>query len=99
MRLLPRWDTYVLGYRSRELMLHPAHSPRVCIGGVIKPTVCANGSIDGSWELRRERSGWRLELLPFTTPSRAVRAAVAAEADNIAAFLGATVRLVEADPE
>lgn len=96
VRLLPRWDTYVLGYRSRDLMLQPAHSPRVCVGGVIKPTVCVEGSIDGSWELRRERSGWRLELLPFAGVSRAIRSAVAAEADNIATFLNSHVQVVEA---
>ena len=93
VRLLPRWDTYVLGYRSRDLMLHPAHSPRVCIGGVIKPTMCAEGSIIGSWELRRERTGWRLEPMPFGNETRAVRAAVVAETDNIASFLGSAVHL------
>jgi hypothetical protein len=98
VRLLPRWDTYVLGYRSRDAMLHPAHSPRVCIGGVIKPTVCVEGSIAGSWELRRERTGWRLELLPFASISRAARTAVAAEADNIACFLDAEVHLTETVP-
>lgn len=96
LRLLPRWDTYVVGYRSRDLMLHPAHSPRVCIGGVIKPTVCVEGSIEGSWELRRGRNGWLLELLPFAKVGRAVRAAVAAEADNIASFLGASVQVTVA---
>ena len=95
VRLLPRWDTYVLGYRSRDLMLRPAHSPRVCIGGVIKPTVCVDGSIDGSWELRRERTGWLLELMPFGRVSHVLRAAVIAEADNIAEFLGSTVHLTE----
>ena len=96
VRLLPRWDTYVLGYRSRDLMLHPSHSPRVCIGGVIKPTMCADGSIVGSWELRRERTGARIELMPFGGISRAVRSAVVAEADNIASFLGSAVQLTGA---
>lgn len=99
VRLLPRWDTYVLGYRSRDVMLHPSHSPRVCIGGVIKPTVCVDGSIDGSWELRRERTGWRLELMPFGRVSRALRAAVVAEVDSIADFLGSPVRLTERPPD
>ena len=99
VRLLPRWDTYVLGYRSRDLMLHPDRAPRVCIGGVIKPTVCVDGSIDGSWELRRERAGWRLELMPFGRVSRVLRAAVVAEADSIAEFLGSTVRLAERPPD
>ena len=97
VRLLPRWDTYVLGYRSRDLMLHPSHAPRVCIGGVIKPTVCAEGSIVGSWELHRERNGWRIELIPFVSLSRAGRSGVVAEADSIATFLGSAVRLTGAD--
>lgn len=97
-RLLPRWDTYVLGYRSRELMLHPAHAPRVCIAGVIKPTICVEGSIEGAWELRRERTAWRLDVMPFTRFSRAVRAAVVAEADSIASFLGVEVRVAAAGP-
>ena len=98
VRLLPRWDTYVLGYRSRDLMLHPSHSPRVCIGGVIKPTMCAEGSIIGSWELRRSRAGSRIELMPFGSVKRAVRSAVMAEADNIAAFLGSAVQLSDVHP-
>lgn len=98
VRLLPRWDTYVLGYRSRDLMLQPADSPRVCVGGVIKPTICIEGSIEGSWELRRGRTGWQLELLPFAKIDRAINAAVVAEADNIAAFLGASVQVAVAAP-
>lgn len=92
-RLLPRWDTYVLGYRSRDLMLHPAHAPAVCVGGVIKPTVCVDGAIDGAWELRRERAGWQLELSPFGRFSRAVARQVVAEVEDISAFLNAPVRM------
>lgn len=95
VRLLPRWDTYVLGYRSRDLMLHPAHAPRVCIGGVIKPTLCVDGAVGGAWELRRGRAAWRLEMTPFEKLSAAVRAGVVAEHDDIARFLGAPVEPVE----
>ncbi|MGH7687185.1 MAG: winged helix DNA-binding domain-containing protein [Candidatus Dormibacteria bacterium] len=94
-RLLPRWDTYVLGYRSRDVMLHPSHAPVVSVGGVIKPTVCVDGAIDGAWELRRERSGWQLELSPFRRFSGTVMAQVVAEADDIAAYLNAPVRIAE----
>ena len=94
VRLLPRWDTYVLGYRSRELMLHPAHAPRVCIGGVIKPTICVDGTITGAWELRRTKAAWRLDIMPFKKLSAAVRAGVLAESDDIAQFLGSPVESV-----
>ena len=95
VRLLPRWDTYVMGYRSRDLMLHPAHAPAVCVGGVIKPTVCVDGALDGAWELRRDRAGWQLELSPFRRFSRTVTRQVVAEAEDISAFLNAPVRITE----
>jgi hypothetical protein len=92
VRLLPRWDTYMLGYRSRDLVLDPAHTPLVCVSGVIKPTVCVDGVIDGSWELRRERSTWQLDITPFHPPGRVTARGVLAERDAIAEFLGAAVR-------
>ena len=97
VRLLPRWDTYVLGYRLRDVMLHPARSPEVCVGGVIKPTVCVDGSIVGSWELRRNRRGWQLEVIPFDGLSRAAGIAVTVERDNIAQFLGSPVQMLGLD--
>lgn len=91
VRLLPRWDTYLLGYRSRDLVLDPMHAPRICIEGVIKPTVCVDGVVDGSWELRRERSSWRLAVTPFRPFERDVARGVVAERDAIAAYLEADV--------
>lgn len=93
VRLLPRWDTYLLGYRSRSVMLDPQHTARVCIGGVIKPSICVDGRLEGVWELRRGRAAWRIELQPFAGLSPAVMAAIDAEAEAITTFLGAPVQV------
>lgn len=91
VRLLPRWDTYLLGYRSRALMLDPSQTPRVFVGGIIKPTVCVDGRVEGIWELRRERAEWRVELQPFGPLSPDVEAEIRAEVDAISFFLDAPV--------
>lgn len=95
VRLLPRWDTYLLGYRSRMLMLDALHTPRVCVGGIIKPSVCVDGHIEGIWELRRERASWRIELQPFARFSTDVETGIRAECAALASFLDAPVRGAE----
>lgn len=90
VRLLPRWDTYLLGYRSRDHMLQPEHATRVIGGGWFRPTVCVNGRIEGGWELRRAGKGWIVEVAPFGPISGDVRHGIRSEADAIAHFLGAS---------
>jgi hypothetical protein len=95
VRLLPRWDTYLLGYRSRDVMLDRQHATRVIGGGWFRPTVCVDGHIEGSWELRREGRAWRLEVAAFESFSRAVHAGIRSEVGAVEAFLQAPLRVVE----
>ena len=97
VRLLPRWDTYLLGYRSRDAMLDREHAELVIGGGWFRPTICIDGHIEGGWELQRNGTRWRLEVTAFDTFSRAVTAGIRAEADAIAAFLSAPVALSASD--
>ena len=62
VRLLPRYDAYLLGYRSRELALEPRFARRIQAGGgVIHPTVTVDGRVVGTW-----RQGARRTLLVVT---------------------------------
>jgi hypothetical protein len=62
VRLLPAFDTYLLGYRSRDFAVPPAHARRVWPGGgIVRPTVVANGRGVGTWR----RSGTKIEIEPF----------------------------------
>ncbi|WP_194906519.1 DNA glycosylase AlkZ-like family protein, partial [Catenulispora rubra] len=50
-RLLPRFDPYLLGHRSRDLILAPAFAKRVNAGGgMIAQTMLADGRIVGTWK-------------------------------------------------
>jgi hypothetical protein len=49
-RLLGRFDPYLLGHRSRDLILDPAFAKRVNAGGgMIAQTMLAEGRIVGTW--------------------------------------------------
>lgn len=51
VRLLPAFDNYLLGYADRAAILPTAMQPQVYQGGMIKPTVVADGAVVASWSL------------------------------------------------
>ncbi|MER8182256.1 crosslink repair DNA glycosylase YcaQ family protein [Kitasatospora sp. NPDC094015] len=85
VRLLGPYDTYLLGHRSRDLMLDPARAKRINAGGgVIRPVLVADGRVLGTWR----RAGGALVVEPFEPLPAAVGPGVEAEAEAVAAFLG-----------
>jgi winged helix DNA-binding protein len=79
-RLLPAFDTYLLGYRSRDLAVPSEHARRVWPGGgIVRPTVVANGLAVGTWR----RTGTAVSIEPF--PGAELDAA--AEAADVKRFL------------
>jgi hypothetical protein len=65
VRLLPAFDTYLLGYRSRDLAVPAEHARQVWPGGgIVRPTAIANGLALGTWK----RTGVRVTLEPFCEP-------------------------------
>lgn len=86
-RLLGHFDTLLLGYASRELMLDSAHSKQVQAGGgFIQPTVLVDGRVVGVWKLDRDKH--RVLVQPFDTLPRGCRDGLQAEAEDIGRFLG-----------
>lgn len=56
VRLLGPFDTFLLGYRDRDLMLDPAHAPLLRgAGGVPGPHVVVDGRVHGTWRRRDGR--------------------------------------------
>lgn len=81
-RLLPAFDTYLLGYRTRDLAVPPEHARRVWPGGgIVRPTVVENGLAVGTWR----RTGADVSVEPF--PGLDVDAAD--EVADVKRFLGA----------
>jgi hypothetical protein len=87
VRLLPAFDTYLLGYRRRDLAVPPALQRRLQRGGGwLHPAVVVNGRAVAAWSLRKSGGRGRLEVEPFEGISRALHAGIEAEVADIGRF-------------
>ena len=56
VRLLPMFDSYLLGHRDRSLIVREAHARAVMPGGgILAATLVVDGRIEGTWKLDRGR--------------------------------------------
>jgi hypothetical protein len=86
VRLLPAYDNYLVGYRTRELSVPAAYQNRVWPGGgVIRPTAIADGLAIGTWT--RRDAGRLVQVDAFEPLSPPVQALVDAEAEAVTRFL------------
>ncbi|MDX1533992.1 MAG: winged helix DNA-binding domain-containing protein [Thermoplasmata archaeon] len=94
-RLLPYFDTYLLGHKDKGHLVDPAHYKRVYRkAGWISPTLLVDGRVAGIWS--QKGKGKRLEVAvdPFEPLDAAVREAVEAEVADLGRFLGQEAELV-----
>jgi hypothetical protein len=95
VRLLPAFDTYLLGYRRRDLAVPQLLLRRLQRGGGwIHPAVAVNGRAVGAWSLRKSGSrGGHLTIERFAPMSPVVRAGVAMEVEDVGRFLARDLRM------
>ena len=87
VRLLPAFDTYVLGHADRDHLVAAARRPLVYrTAGWVSPTVLAGGRVVGTWEHRVEGDRLEVRVAPFEAMDAASRAGVEAEAGRLAAY-------------
>ncbi|TCO46529.1 winged helix DNA-binding domain-containing protein [Actinocrispum wychmicini] len=86
LRLLPAFDTYVLGYKNRPVAEEFAKRVNAG-GGMIRPTIVVDGRIAGTW---RRRSG-DIEIEPF---EQLDRTALEVEVADLSRFVGGDLHLV-----
>jgi hypothetical protein len=93
VRLLGHFDNYLLGYRSRELIVDPVHDKQVQTGGgFIMPTVLVDGRAVAIWRTTQRGD---IYLEPFDTLTDRVVRGVRGEVADIGRFLGKPVELVD----
>jgi uncharacterized protein YcaQ len=84
LRLLPAFDTYLLGYRTRDLAVPPEHARRVWPGGgIVRPTVMENARAVGTWR----RRGDAIDVEPFDAARPPDAAQLADELEDVRRFL------------
>ncbi len=86
VRLLPAFDTYLLGYAARAVAVAPKDQPRVFHGGQVVPVVLVDGLALGAWRHERRGRQIRITAQPFSSFTPLVRQLIAAEADDIGRF-------------
>ena len=101
VRLLPEYDAYVMAVRDRERLVPPAVREQVAAHGKGRyegpagvPFLLVDGVCAGIWSRKRTAKRVEVTVEPGRRLTKAERAAVAAEADRIGAFLGLEPRLI-----
>ena len=94
VRLLPRFDIYLLGYQKRDLAVSPQYAKRINAGGgIVHPTVLVEGRIVGTWKSKREKNHFVVMVEPFERLAPEIDEGLEAEVEDMARFLGVEVRM------
>lgn len=91
-RLLGLFDTLLLGYRGRDLVLDPAYGKRIQAGGgFVRPAAMVGGRVIGTWRLDRRGKRLAVTVEPFGGLPDVGYDGLRAEAEDIGRFLGGEV--------
>jgi winged helix DNA-binding protein len=87
-RLLPMWDSLVLGHADRTRVLDDSHRGVVIArNGDTLPTFLVDGRVAGLWWAEATRESSRIVLEPFGNLAREIRRALEQEGERLAAFV------------
>ena len=94
VRFLPRYDNYLLAYKSRDFMVDAAHAKKVHPGGgLIRSCVVIDGVAVANWKLEQQRKTARIVVSPFETLDTSLLPFMETEVGNLARFLGRAIDL------
>ncbi len=98
--MLPAFDSLLLGYRDRALIVPQRHERKVHPGGgIIRPTVLIGGQAVGVWGARRSRIGLKVAIRLFTKLTGRQRDQVEKLAQDLGRFHDLQAEVVFSDYE
>lgn len=90
VRLLPYFDSFLMGHRGRDHLVDARHYQRIYRpAGWVYPAVLRDGHVAGEWGYERAGKVLRVRVRPYEPLEDGVRDRVEKEADDVARFLGA----------
>src|SRR5215213_10156013 len=90
VRLLPYFDTFLLGHKERQHLMALEHRPQVYRPqGWIAPVVLVDGRAVAVWEHARSKDRLRVKVKKFDSLSRRTITGIHQEAQALSRFLGA----------
>ncbi|HVN53571.1 MAG TPA: winged helix DNA-binding domain-containing protein [Anaerolineaceae bacterium] len=94
IRLIPRFDTYLLGYADRSLTVDLRFARRINAGGgIIHPALLVNGRVLGTWKAHRRASSIDLIIEPFEPLQLTIKLALESEIFHLAHIFNSPVNL------
>jgi hypothetical protein len=88
-RLLPYFDSFLLGHKERNHLVAANYRPKVYRPqGWIAPTVLVNGRVAGVWKHTQEGNRLRVNVTKFGFMPRHVAPSIREEARDLGRFLG-----------
>ena len=89
VRLLPYFDTFLMGHKERGHLLDGAHYKRIYRpAGWVYPAVLVDGRIRGEWSYERKGRSLLVRIQPYATLNDATQDRIQGEAEDVARFLG-----------
>jgi len=89
VRLLPYFDTFLLGHTEREHLVAMQHRAKVYRAqGWIAPVVLVDGRVTAVWEHTQDGKQLRVKVAKFGSISRRIAAGIREEARDLGRFLG-----------
>lgn len=89
VRLLPRYDTYLLGYQNRDLAVPREFAKRINAGGgIVHPTLLVDGSVVGTWKSQPQKNHLNVQIEPFGPLAPEIHVGLEVEIVDIGRFLG-----------
>lgn len=94
VRLLPAFDTFLLGYQSRAFVIPASRYRQINAGGgIIHPVLLAAGQAGGVWRLDRRKNNFEVRVRPFERLAPELLLGLEAEAADLGRFLGRRIVL------
>lgn len=99
VHLLPSYDTYLLGYRGRELVIAPQYAKRLHPGGgFLRPALVVNGRVLGTWRSKPQPNGLKILVEPFSHLAGEIRSGVETQVEDLGRFLATNAELLLSSP-
>jgi hypothetical protein len=89
VRLLPYFDSFLLGHKERDHLMAMKHRPKIYRPqGWIAPVVLVDGRVTGVWSHAREANRLVVKVTKFEKLSRRIVTGIREEAQDLGRFLG-----------
>jgi hypothetical protein len=88
VRLLPEYDSVVIAHADRSRLVDEKYRKALVTKNlIVPPTFLVDGRIAGTWKLERTKTAATVTLAPFVPISKAAKAALKEEGEQLARFV------------